>query len=139
MRTHYCGELRGDHSGQTVTLFGWIDRRRDHGGVIFLDLRDRNGIVQIVSDPERTPETYSLAEDMRNEYVIKVQGRVSPRPEESLNPNLPTGEIEIYANQLELLNPIQKQMPFQVAAADTESVKEELRLTYRYLDLRRDR
>ncbi len=139
MRTHYCGELRGDHSGQTVTLFGWIDRRRDHGGVIFLDLRDRSGIVQIVSDPERTPGTYSLAEDMRNEYVIKVQGRVSERPEDSLNPNLPTGEIEIYADQLELLNSVQKQMPFQVAAADTESVREELRLKYRYLDLRRER
>ncbi|MGF1602040.1 MAG: aspartate--tRNA ligase [Thermosynechococcaceae cyanobacterium] len=140
MRTHYCGELRGNHSGQTVTLFGWIDRRRDHGGVIFLDLRDRNGIVQIVSDPERTPDTYALAETMRNEYVIKVTGRVSPRPEESLNPNLPTGEIEIYADQLELLNAVHKQqMPFQVAAADSESVKEELRLKYRYLDLRRDR
>ncbi len=139
MRTHYCGELRGNHSGQTVTLFGWIDRRRDHGGVIFLDLRDRSGIVQIVSDPERTPETYPLAESLRNEYVVKIQGRVSDRQEGALNPNLPTGEIEIYADQIELLNNVQQQLPFQVSSADLDSVKEELRLKYRYLDLRRDR
>ena len=139
MRTHYCGELRGNHSGQTVTLFGWIDRRRDHGGVIFLDLRDRSGIVQIVSDPERTPETYPLAESLRNEYVVKIQGRVSDRQEGALNPKLPTGEIRIYADQIELLNTVQQQLPFQVSSADLDSVKEELRLKYRYLDLRRDR
>jgi aspartyl-tRNA synthetase len=139
MRTHYCGDLRSEHIGSTVTLFGWVDRRRDHGGVIFLDLRDRSGIVQIVSDPQRTAASYSLAETMRTEYVVKVVGRVSQRPEESLNPKLGTGQVEIYADQLELLNPVRKQMPFQVASADTETVREDLRLKYRYLDLRRPR
>ena len=94
MRTHYCGELRADDVGKTVTLCGWVDRRRDHGGVIFIDLRDCSGIVQIVSDPQRTPTSYQQAEALRNEYVIKVTGKVSQRPEDSLNPKLPTGEIE---------------------------------------------
>jgi len=107
--------------------------------VIFIDLRDRTGIAQIVSDPERTPASYPLAEDLRNEYVVKVVGRVSQRPEESLNPKLPTGEVEIYADEIELLNAVRKQLPFQVSTAETETVKEELRLKYRYLDLRRDR
>lgn len=122
-----------------MTLYGWVDRRRDHGGVIFIDLRDRTGIAQIVSDPERTPESYKLADDLRNEYVVKVTGRVSQRPEESLNPKLPTGEVEIYADEIELLNAVRKQLPFQVSTAETEAVREELRLKYRYLDLRRDR
>ncbi len=139
MRTHYCGELRTEHIGQTVTLYGWVDRRRDHGGVIFLDLRDRSGIVQIVSDPQRTPGSYEQADAQRNEYVVKITGRVTQRPEESLNPRLPTGEVEIYADQIELLNAVHKQLPFQVATADTEPVREDLRLKYRYLDLRRDR
>ena len=139
MRTHYCSELRNDHVGERVTLCGWVDRRRDHGGVIFLDIRDRSGIVQIVSDPERTPEAYSQADDLRNEYVIRIQGTVSRRPDDSLNPRLPTGEVEIYADQLELLNAVHQQLPFQVSTSDVESVKEELRLKYRYLDLRRDR
>lgn len=139
MRTHYCGELRATHLGATVTLFGWVDRRRDHGGVIFLDLRDRTGTVQIVSDPERTPQSYPQAETLRNEYVVKVVGRVFQRPEVSLNLRLPTGAVEIYADQIELLNPVRKQLPFQVSAADQESVREDLRLKYRYLDLRRDR
>ncbi|QZZ19944.1 aspartate--tRNA ligase [Leptothermofonsia sichuanensis E412] len=139
MRTHYCGQLRAEHIGETVTLCGWVDRRRDHGGVIFIDLRDRSGIVQIVSDPERTPASYSQAEALRNEYVVKISGRVSQRPEESLNPKLGTGEVEIYADQIEILNAVRKQLPFQVSAAETESVREELRLKYRYLDLRRER
>lgn len=139
MRTHYCGELRTEHIGQTVTLYGWVDRRRDHGGVIFLDLRDRSGIVQIVSDPQRTPGSYEQADAQRNEYVVKITGRVTQRPEESRNPRLPTGEVEIYADQIELLNAVHKQLPFQVATADTEPVREDLRLKYRYLDLRRDR
>lgn len=139
MRTHYCGQLRSDHIGETVTLCGWVDRRRDHGGVIFLDVRDRTGIAQVVSDPERTPNSYEMAGQMRNEYVVKITGRVSQRPEESLNPKLPTGEVEIYADQIELLNPVRKQLPFQVSSAETESVREDLRLKYRYLDLRRDR
>lgn len=139
MRTHYCGDLRADHVGKTVTLFGWVDRRRDHGGVIFLDVRDRSGIVQIVSDPERTPASYSQADHLRNEYVVKITGRVTRRPEDSLNSRLPTGEVEIYADQIELLNAVRKQLPFQISASDTESVREDLRLRYRYLDLRRDR
>jgi aspartyl-tRNA synthetase len=139
MRTHYCGELRGKHVGQTVTLFGWVDRRRDHGGVIFLDLRDRQGTIQIVSDPERTPALYALAESLRNEYVVKVQGRVTQRPADSLNPKIATGEVEIYAEVIEVVNAVRQQLPFQVSSADTETVREELRLKYRYLDLRRER
>ncbi len=139
MRTHYCGDLRGTHIGQTVTLFGWVDRRRDHGGVIFVDLRDRSGTVQIVSDPERTPATYPKAELLRNEYVVKVQGQVTRRPETSLNTKIGTGEVEIYAETIEVLNAVHQQLPFQVSSADTESVREELRLKYRYLDLRRER
>jgi aspartyl-tRNA synthetase len=139
MRTHYCGELRGEHVGQTVTLFGWVDRRRDHGGVIFLDLRDRQGTVQIVSDPERTPALYALAESLRNEYVVKVHGKVTQRPADSLNPKIATGEVEIYAEEIEVLNAVRQQLPFQVSSADAETVREELRLKYRYLDLRRER
>ncbi|MEH2025030.1 aspartate--tRNA ligase [Nostoc sp.] len=139
MRTHYCGELRKEHIGETVTFYGWIDRRRDHGGVIFLDLRDRSGIVQIVSDPQRTPDSYEHANALRNEYVVEITGRVTQRPEESLNTRIPTGEVEIYADKIELLNAVRKQLPFQVSLADTETVREDLRLKYRYLDLRRDR
>ncbi|MDX2217183.1 MAG: aspartate--tRNA ligase [Oculatellaceae cyanobacterium bins.114] len=139
MRTHYCGQLRPEHIGETVTLYGWVDRRRDHGGVIFLDLRDRSGIAQIVSDPERTPDSYQTAGELRNEYVVKITGRVTHRPEESSNPRLATGEVEVYADQIELLNAVRKPLPFQVSAAETESVREDLRLRYRYLDLRRER
>jgi aspartyl-tRNA synthetase len=139
MRTYYCGEVRKEQIGETVTLCGWVDRRRDHGGVIFLDLRDRTGIIQIVSDPQRTPDSYKDAETLRNEYVVQITGRVTARPEDSLNPKLPTGEVEIYADKIELLNAVRKQLPFQVSSADTETVREDLRLKYRYLDLRRDR
>ncbi len=139
MRTHYCGQLRANHVGEIVSLCGWVDRRRDHGGVIFLDLRDRTGIAQIVSDPQRTPASYETADKLRNEYVVRITGRVTKRPEESLNPRLATGEIEIYADQIELLNPVRKQLPFQVSMAESESVREDLRLKYRYLDLRRER
>lgn len=139
MRTYYCGELRSTNIGETVTLCGWVDRRRDHGGVVFVDLRDRAGVVQIVSDPQRTPASYSDAESLRNEYVVQITGTVSQRPEDSLNPKLPTGEIEIYADEIKILNAVNKQLPFQVSTAETESVKEELRLRYRYLDLRRGR
>ena len=139
MRSHYCGQVRAAHIGETVTLFGWVDRRRDHGFVIFLDLRDKYGTVQIVADPDRTPQSHPIAEGIRNEYVIKVTGRVSKRPEESLNLKLPTGETEIYADHIEILSAVRKQLPFQVSSADTDIVKEELRLKYRYLDLRRDR
>ena len=139
MRTYYCGEVRKEQIGETVTLCGWVDRRRDHGGVIFLDLRDRTGLIQIVSDPQRTPDSYQDAEALRNEYVVQITGRVTARPEDSLNPKLPTGEIEIYADKIELLNAVNKQLPFQVSTSDSETVREDLRLKYRYLDLRRDR
>ena len=139
MRTHYCGELRKKHIGETVTLYGWVDRRRDHGGVIFLDLRDRSGIVQIVSDPQRTPDSYQQANTLRNEYVVEITGRVTQRPEESLNPRLPSGEVEIYADKITLLNGVRKQLPFQVSTVESENVREDLRLRYRYLDLRRER
>ena len=139
MRTNYCGELRAEHIDQTVTIFGWVDRRRDHGGVIFIDLRDRTGTVQIVSDPQRTPQSYADAESLRSEYVVKAVGKVSKRPPESLNDKLPTGQVEIYAESIEVLNAVNKQLPFQVSTADTENVGEKLRLKHRYLDLRRDR
>ncbi|HEY9772106.1 MAG TPA: aspartate--tRNA ligase [Coleofasciculaceae cyanobacterium] len=139
MRTNYCGELRAEHINQTVTIFGWVDRRRDHGGVIFIDLRDRTGTVQIVSDPKRTPQSYADAESLRSEYVVKAVGKVSQRPPESLNDKLPTGQVEIYAESIEVLNAVSKQLPFQVSTADTENVGEKLRLKHRYLDLRRDR
>ncbi|MDX2239214.1 MAG: aspartate--tRNA ligase [Leptolyngbyaceae cyanobacterium bins.302] len=139
MRTHYCGELRAKQIGETVTLCGWVDRRRDHGGVIFIDLRDRAGVVQVVSDPVRTPASYNIAEGLRNEYVVKISGRVTQRPVESLNPRLGTGEVEIYADQIEVLNAVRKQLPFQVSSTENESIREELRLKYRYLDLRRER
>ncbi|TYT71134.1 aspartate--tRNA ligase [Microcystis aeruginosa] len=139
MRTHYCGDLSAIEIEKSVTLFGWVDRRRDHGGVIFIDLRDRSGIVQIVSDPQRTPASYPIAETVRNEYVIKVTGTVSQRPPESLNPRIATGEIEIYATSIEILNGVSKQLPFVVSSSESESVREDVRLRYRYLDLRRER
>ncbi len=140
MRTHYCGTIRTEQIGETVTLCGWIDRRRDLGGVIFLHLRDRSGSVQFVSDPVRTPDSYHLAETLRSEYVVKITGKVYRRPEESLNSRIPTGEIEIYAEQIEILNRVQKQLPFQVSQSEDETaVREDLRLKYRYLDLRRER
>jgi aspartyl-tRNA synthetase len=140
MRTHHCGTIRTEQIGETITLCGWIDRRRDLGGVIFLHLRDRTGSVQVVSDPVRTPDSYHLAETLRSEYVVKITGKVYRRPEESLNSRIPTGEIEVYAEQIEVLNRVHKQLPFQVSASEDESaVREDLRLKYRYLDLRRER
>jgi aspartyl-tRNA synthetase len=139
MRTHYCGTIRTEQIGETITLCGWVDRRRDLGGVIFLHLRDRSGSVQVVSDPVRTPDSYHLAETLRSEYVVKITGRVYARPAESLNDRIPTGAIEVYAEQIEVLNRVHKQLPFQVSQSENESVREDLRLKYRYLDLRRER
>ncbi|MFO7030480.1 aspartate--tRNA ligase [Limnospira fusiformis CCALA 023] len=139
MRTYYCGHLRSVNIGETVTLCGWVDRYRDHGGVVFLDLRDRSGLVQIISDPERTPNSYGLSTSVRNEYVLRITGRVSHRPDESINPKIPGGDIEVYADEIEVLNGLGKPLPFQVGSNDSESVREELRLKYRYLDLRRER
>jgi aspartyl-tRNA synthetase len=134
MRTEYCGKLGSEYIGKEVILYGWIDGRRDHGGVIFLDLRDYTGIVQIVADPVRTPESFALAEKVRSEFVVEVKGKVTQRPENSLNPRLATGTVEIYAQSLKILNEA-KTPPF--AIADGEAVDDKLRLKYRYLDLRR--
>ena len=139
MRTHYCGTIRTEQIGETITLCGWVDRRRDLGGVIFLHLRDRSGSVQVVSDPVRTPDSYHLAETLRSEYVVKITGRVYARPAESLNTRIDTGEIEVYAEQIEVLNRVHQQLPFQVSHTENEFVREDLRLKYRYLDLRRER
>ncbi|WP_019502498.1 aspartate--tRNA ligase [Pseudanabaena sp. PCC 6802] len=137
MRTHYCGLLHAEHIGKSVSLCGWVNRKRDQGGVIFLDLRDRTGIIQVVSDIGRTPASYETANDMRSEYVIRVTGKVTQRPADSINPKIATGEIEVYAESIELLNPVQKTLPFVLS--DTESVREEIRLKYRYLDMRSEK
>ncbi|MBW4513585.1 MAG: aspartate--tRNA ligase [Scytonematopsis contorta HA4267-MV1] len=139
MRSYYCGELRQQHIGETVTLYGWVDRRRDHGGVIFIDLRDRAGVVQIVSDPQRTPDSYEQANALRNEYVVEIVGKVTQRPPESLNTRLPTGEVEIYATEIKQLNAVRRQLPFQISSGENENIREDVRLRYRYLDLRRER
>ena len=132
MRTHYCGEISRAHLQQTVTLCGWAHRRRDHGGVIFIDLRDREGLLQIVCDPEHAA-TFHTSESIRSEYVLKITGLVRPRPEGTVNSNLATGEIEVLAQAIEILNP-SLTPPFLL---DDENLSENVRLTYRYLDLRR--
>ncbi len=132
MRTDYCGLIDTRFLGQTVTLFGWVHRRRDHGGVIFIDLRDREGLVQVVVDPD-TPATFGVADRLRNEYVVKVEGRVRPRPEGTVNPNLASGAVEVLAKHIELLN-ASLTPPFQL---DDENLSENVRLEYRVIDLRR--
>ncbi len=133
-RTHRCGELCTDHVGQKVIINGWVHRRRDHGGLIFLDLRDRYGIVQVVFDPERAADAHTAASKVRAEYVLSVTGEVGRRPEGTENPELATGEIELHAKHLEVLNEA-KAPPFSVA--DEEDTDEAIRLKYRYIDLRR--
>ena len=133
MRSHYCGQLNASHIGQEVELSGWTHRRRDHGGVIFIDLRDREGLVQLVYDPD-LPDVFSIAEQVRNEFVLRVRGRVRSRPEGTVNPDLPTGEVEVLGLELEILNPSDTP-PFQLD--EHENVSEEVRLRYRYVDLRR--
>ncbi|AJP47391.1 aspartyl-tRNA synthetase [Rugosibacter aromaticivorans] len=132
MRTHYCGQVNASHVDQIVTLCGWNHRRRDHGGVIFIDLRDREGMAQIVCDPDRS-EMFKVAEDVRNEYVLRITGRVRRRPAGTENPNLPTGEIEILCHELEVLNTAVTP-PFQL---DEDNLSENVRLTHRVIDLRR--
>lgn len=132
MRTHYCGHLNREHIGQTVTLCGWAHRRRDHGGVIFIDLRDREGMAQIVCDPDR-PEMFAIAESIRNEFVLKITARVRARPEGTVNPNIPTGEVEVLALEIEVLNP-SLTPPFML---DDDNLSETVRLQHRYIDLRR--
>jgi aspartyl-tRNA synthetase len=133
MRSHYCGKVTEELIDQEVTLCGWVNRRRDHGGVIFIDLRDREGLVQVVFDPDRA-EIFEIAEQVRNEYVLRMTGRVRLRPEGTVNPELTSGKIEILGLDLEVLN-ASETPPFQL---DDTGVNDDLRLQYRYVDLRRD-
>jgi aspartyl-tRNA synthetase len=135
LRTHLCGDLRSDDTGKEVTLTGWVARRRDHGGVIFIDLRDRSGLAQVVF---RENEVAERAHDLRSEYCLKVTGIVEARPEGSENPNLSSGAVEINVSDLEILNE-STALPFQIEDTTGGEVGEETRLKYRYLDLRRER
>ena len=134
-RTDYCGEITLDQAGTEVVLMGWVQRRRDHGGVIFTDLRDRFGLVQVVFSPEENEETFALADELRKEYVIAIKGTVKPRPEGMINQDLATGEIEVYASELQILAEAETP-PFMID--DQIKTSEELRLKHRYLDLRRN-
>ncbi|MEE8519610.1 MAG: aspartate--tRNA ligase [Dehalococcoidia bacterium] len=134
LKTVSCGDLRLENDGQSVTLAGWVHRRRDHGGLIFIDLRDSTGLIQVVYQPE-TEAAFSLAESFRNEWVVQVIGTVRPRPEGTVNPNLATGEVEVVAKETQVLN-ASKTPPFDVT--QDANVDELLRMRYRYLDLRRD-
>ncbi|RVU28305.1 aspartate--tRNA ligase [Neptunomonas marina] len=133
MRSHYCGDLRKEHVGEEVTLSGWVHRRRDHGGVIFLDVRDREGLTQVVFDPDRE-ESFALADSVRNEYVIELRGLVRNRPEGTVNADMPTGEIEVLGKDLVILNKSETP-PFQLD--EHQHVGEDVRLRHRYIDLRR--
>ena len=133
-RSTVCGSLRAGDAGETVRVAGWVHRRRDHGHLIFIDLRDRSGLVQVVFDAEKNPESHALGETVRGEFVLAVAGKVVPRSAENINPNLPTGEIEIRAEEVRLLNRSET-LPFPLDAEGSAS--EELRLRYRFLDLRR--
>jgi aspartyl-tRNA synthetase len=135
-KTHLCGELRPAHEGQQVTLAGWVNRRRDHGGVTFIDLRDRFGLVQCVANPEMSPQAHQALEDVRAEWVLQLVGNVRRRPAGMENPNLATGEVEVEVHQVKVLNPA-KTPPFSINKE--EEVDENVRLRYRYLDLRRER
>jgi len=132
MRSHYCGEINESLVGQEIEVCGWVHRRRDHGGVIFIDLRDREGLLQVVFDPDR-PEIFAEAERIRSEYVLKVKGLVRPRPEGTINPNMRTGQVEVLAHELETLNKSETP-PFH----HDEQANEDIRLKYRYIDLRRE-
>jgi len=138
LKTHACGELRTTHIGQAVMLAGWVHRRRDHGGLIFIDLRDREGLVQVVFNPAGAPDAHAVAARARSECVLHVSGTVRRRPPGLENPNMATGEVEVVARQAEILNEA-KTPPFYITDAQAEDVDEALRLQYRYLDLRRER
>ena len=133
MRSHYCGDLRDSESGQEVEIYGWVHRRRDHGGVIFLDVRDRTGVLQVVFDPDEE-ESFALADSVRNEYVLMAKGKVRPRPEGTVNSDMPTGEVEVLGKELKILNAA-KTPPFQLD--EYSEAGEDIRLRYRYMDLRR--
>jgi len=136
LKTHNCGELQAEHVGHEVTLGGWVNRQRDHGGLIFIDLRDRLGIVQVVADPAHDSQAHSIAADVRREFVLQVHGVVRRRPEGLVNPDLASGEVEVLADRIVVLNAA-KTPPFYIY--NDEAVDEVLRLKYRYLDLRRER
>jgi len=137
MRNTICKELNNTDIGKLVNLCGWVDRRRDHGGVIFIDLRDHSGFLQITINPDDGMDLFKQAETLRNETVIMVRGIINERPKDSINTNLSTGELELKVKDLQILNQIKKNLPFPVSIHDYENTKEELRLKYRYLDLRR--
>ncbi|MCC7059432.1 MAG: aspartate--tRNA ligase, partial [Burkholderiaceae bacterium] len=132
MRSCYTGQVSTGHLDQVVTLFGWVHRRRDHGGVIFIDLRDREGLAQVVCDPDRA-QVFGIAERIRNEYCVKVVGTVRRRPEGTANPNIRSGEVEVLCQEIEILN-ASVTPPFQL---DDDNLSETTRLTHRVLDLRR--
>jgi aspartyl-tRNA synthetase len=138
MRTHTCGELRKNAVGTRVSLCGWVDTVRDHGGLIFIDLRDRYGLTQVIFDPADSREAWDIAQSTRGEFVIQIEGVVEARPDNMVNPNLPTGEVEIRANVIKILNK-SKTPPFPLDDEQAAKVAEDLRLTYRYMDLRRQR
>ncbi|HEC91393.1 MAG TPA: aspartate--tRNA ligase, partial [Candidatus Atribacteria bacterium] len=133
-RTNSCGELRKKDIGKEVVLMGWVQNRRDHGGLIFIDIRDRDGLTQIVFDPEESAEAHQKAHKIKNEYVIAVKGIVVPRLQGSENPNISTGDIEVRVKQIRILN-ISEALPFNID--DKLEISDNLRLKYRYLDLRR--
>src|SRR4051794_22384169 len=134
-RDMYCGAARPDDVGRTIAVAGWVARRRDHGGLIFIDLRDHTGIVQLVVNPERAPKAARTAHDIRSEFVVRAQGEIVRRGADAVNPNIPTGEVELQVNELEIVSRSEP-LPFQI---DDEGVEEPIRLRYRYLDLRRER
>ena len=132
MRSHYCGQVNESLTGQTVQVAGWVHRRRDHGGVIFIDLRDRDGLLQVVIDPDNA-EAFAAAERVRSEFVLSIEGLIRARPAGTANANLASGQVEMLCRSLTILNRSEA-LPFQL----DEEVREEIRLRYRYLDLRRD-
>tara|TARA_Y100000589_G_scaffold330759_1_gene381460 strand:- start:5787 stop:7595 length:1809 start_codon:yes stop_codon:yes gene_type:complete len=137
MRNKICSELNNSDIGKKVDLCGWVDRRRDHGGVIFIDLRDHSGFLQLTFNPEDGEKIFNSAEKLRNETVIYVSGIIEKRPRESINKNISTGELELFVRDLKILNLVKNNLPFPISSHEYENTKEELRLKYRYLDLRR--
>ena len=133
-RSHYCGQVTAVEVGREVCLMGWVQRRRDHGGLIFIDLRDREGVIQLALDPDRDPEAHGKADRVRNEFVVAIKGKVSPRPEGTVNPKMKTGEVEVEVSDLRILNTA-KTPPFMLD--EYTEVAENIRLKHRYLDLRR--
>ena len=134
VRDKGCGEIRESDKGQNLTLCGWVFRRRDHGGLIFIDLRDRSGVLQAVFSPDVSADAHKLAHDLRSEFVISVSGEIRQRPEGTENPGMPTGAMEMYVNSLEILN---ESSPLPFTIEDAADTSEALRLKHRYLDLRR--